>query len=778
MSAGKHKHLAAERARAPFDERAMTVFLAGRSREEVAVRQAIMDELDMLARHAASGARVDLGDGVEGGAGLDPENILPNEDHTLEEARLQTMKMLRFQYSRLLNGEDSSARSRRARMELMSLFDPAWFTRNGVHFGLWLGAVQGQGSREQVMELLPGTLALTLSGCFAMTEIGHGSFVRGIETEATYDPATETFCVNTPRLEATKWWIGGAAKTATHAAVFAQLILPDGSRPGVHTFVVPIRSLEDHAPLPGVRVGDCGAKFGRHGLDNGFIQFDHVKVPRSAMLCKYSTVSPEGAYSRRGRKQLQYGALIGGRAIMVTDSAIWLKAAVTIAVRYLALRRQGDPLDASGLEPQLLDFRTVQTRVMPLVATAYALNFTALYMQKVAPQAGLSDDDADSSGGGGGGRMTEEERIAALPDLHSTCAGLKAFSTWACYYGIDTLRQCLGGHGYSGYTALGRMFTDFAVQCTWEGDNTVMALQTARYLVRSYERLDAGEQLTGSVTYLASLPRINRVKRSWAVKTSHALRHGDLRVLLDAFRYLLAKKVERVSLHLRAERRRAQRDLAKTDAKRKEVARRAAKRNRKQKKKRKQLRPPAAMAAAGAGAANATTTTAEPAATGSDLSTAERRAWNAVTPELLDCSRAHCYYILSSNFVDAVESAVGSESAEERALAPSLDLLCRLFVLSSLSDWLDWFLATEYMNKKQMFLCKEGVNTLCAEARSIAVPAVDAFGLSDRILRSPLGRRDGDVYKNYFERVLAKPGAEERAKYYATQIEPLLRANL
>lgn len=30
-------------------------------------------------------------------------------------------------------------------------------------------------------------------------------------------------------------------------------------------------------------------------------------------------------YLQRGRKQLQYGALIGGRAIMVTDSAVWLK---------------------------------------------------------------------------------------------------------------------------------------------------------------------------------------------------------------------------------------------------------------------------------------------------------------------------------------------------------------------------------------------------------------------------------------------------------------------
>ena len=122
---------------------------------------------------------------------IDSNGIMPNEDHTLEEARLQTMKMLRFQYSRLTNDEDNSAAKRRARMELLSLFDPAWFTRNGVHFGLWLGAVQGQGDRAQVAQWMPPSMFMTLSGCFAMTEIGHGSFVRGLETVATYDRAPE-----------------------------------------------------------------------------------------------------------------------------------------------------------------------------------------------------------------------------------------------------------------------------------------------------------------------------------------------------------------------------------------------------------------------------------------------------------------------------------------------------------------------------------------------------------------------------------------------------------
>ena len=722
-----HPMLASERASAPFEETAMTDFLNGGSRI-TAIKREIMDEIDELVALEAAGKKV-----VVGGNALEGEMtgeivadaILPNEDHCLEDARLQTMKMLRFQYNKLVTA-GSSGINRRCRMELMSLFDPAWFTRNGIHFGLWMSAIQGQGSMDQVNEWLGPTLMMQIIGCFGMTEIGHGSFVRGIETTATYDPATETFDIHTPRLEATKWWIGGAAKTSTHCAVFAQLILPDGSRPGVHTFIVQLRSTTDHSVLPGIRVGDCGAKFGRNGLDNGWIQFNHVKVDRGAMLCKYSQVDAAGNYTQRGSKQLQYGALIGGRAIMVTDSAVWLQAAVTISVRYLSLRTQGESMNPqSSKEPQLIDFKTVQTRVMPLVATAYALTFTSAFMQKVSSPAGLKDEDADDAEA-----LTEEELAAALPDLHATCAGLKAFSTWACYHGIDTLRQCLGGHGYSGYTGLARMFADFAVQCTWEGDNTVMALQTARYLVSSFEKLSSKEErLTGSVSYLESLPRINRTKRTWAVQTEKQLLFGKLRSIIDAFRFLLAKKVERVSLKLRAEKKRQGRKL----------------------KKRLQKMDKAAV---------------------------DRSAWNDWTPELLDCSRAHCYYVMSEQFVAAVERAENSSNDHVRNLAPSLSILCRLFMLHSLSNWLDWFVAMEYMDKYQMFLVKDSVVSLCGHVRGFVVPAVDAFALSDAILRSPLGRRDGNVYENYFQRVLKKPNAEAKPPYYDEHITPLLQSSL
>ena len=53
--------------------------------------------------------------------------------------------------------------------------------------------------------------------------MGHGTFIRGLETTATYDPRTEEFILNSPTLTAFKWWPGGLGKTANYAIVMANL---------------------------------------------------------------------------------------------------------------------------------------------------------------------------------------------------------------------------------------------------------------------------------------------------------------------------------------------------------------------------------------------------------------------------------------------------------------------------------------------------------------------------------------------------------------------------
>jgi len=53
----------------------------------------------------------------------------------------------------------------------------------------------------------------------------------------------------------------GLGKTATHAIVMARLFLA-GKDHGPHAFIVQIRALTTHLPLPGIEVGDIGPKCG------------------------------------------------------------------------------------------------------------------------------------------------------------------------------------------------------------------------------------------------------------------------------------------------------------------------------------------------------------------------------------------------------------------------------------------------------------------------------------------------------------------------------------
>ena len=67
---------------------------------------------------------------------------------------------------------------------------------------------------------------LEIHGCYAQTEIGHGSNIAGLETKAVFDIKTDEFVIHTPCLTATKWWPGEMGRYANFALVFAQLILP------------------------------------------------------------------------------------------------------------------------------------------------------------------------------------------------------------------------------------------------------------------------------------------------------------------------------------------------------------------------------------------------------------------------------------------------------------------------------------------------------------------------------------------------------------------------
>jgi acyl-CoA oxidase len=87
-----------------------------------------------------------------------------------------------------------------------------------------------------------------------------------------------------------------AGQAATHTVMVAQTIVK-GESIGLNWFILPLRDRLTGRLLPGITCGDVGAKAGRHGLDNGWIQASHVRIPRENMLMKWTKVESNGDVS-------------------------------------------------------------------------------------------------------------------------------------------------------------------------------------------------------------------------------------------------------------------------------------------------------------------------------------------------------------------------------------------------------------------------------------------------------------------------------------------------
>jgi acyl-CoA oxidase len=373
--------------------------------------------------------------------------------------------------------------------EMLAGADLSLMVKAGVQWGLFGSAIENLGT-ERHHELLPDVMTLRLPGCFAMTETGHGSDVQSLLTTATYDPDSQEFVVHTPGRAARKDYIGGAARDARLAVVFAQLVT-GGRGHGVHALLVPIRD-ETGAACAGVTVEDCGGKAGLNGVDNGRLSFDRVRVPRENLLDRYACVAADGTYtspianpSRRFFTML--GTLVRGRVSVAGAAGAAGRVALAIALRYADRRRQFK--SPAGEEVVLLDYRSHQRRLLPLLARSYALAFAQNELVSrmhdvlsVVQQGGDADE--------------HDQR-----ELEARAAGIKALTTWHATRTIQECREACGGAGYLEENLLPQLRADTDAFTTLEGDNTVLLQLVAKELLVGYASEFSGLDTWGMVRF-------------------------------------------------------------------------------------------------------------------------------------------------------------------------------------------------------------------------------------------------------------------------------------
>jgi acyl-CoA oxidase len=364
--------------------------------------------------------------------------------------------------------------------EMLAYGDLSRLIKFGVQFGLFGGAVYGLGTEKHHRKYIAPLTKADLLGCFAMTETGHGSNVRGLKTTATYDASSDTITIHSPDYQAGKEYIGNAMHSSM-AAVFADLIV-DGTSHGVHCVLVPIRDA-DHQLLPGVKVVDCGYKMGLNGVDNGRIWFDNVVVPRDNLLDKYGAITDDGTYTspiKNPSKRFftMLGALVVGRICVGMAGNNATKTALTIAIKHAFKRRQFSAKEGQE-ELQIIEYPTHQRRLLPRLARTYAYHCA---LEDLAHQYTQADVDHRK--------------------IETQAAGLKAMASWHATDTIQECREALGGKGYLTENRIADLKADTDIFTTFEGDNTVLLQLVAKGLLTEYKQSFHDEGFMAVVRYL------------------------------------------------------------------------------------------------------------------------------------------------------------------------------------------------------------------------------------------------------------------------------------
>jgi acyl-CoA oxidase len=245
----------------------------------------------------------------------------------------------------------------------------------------------------------------------------------------------------------------------------------------MHSYARRLRRLMEHALLLCcyvlIRKLVANDMLGYASMDNGYMLFDHFRAPRSAMLSRYAEVSDEtGAFIRMGHPAVVYGSLTFVRGQIIIHARLVLARAVTVAVRYCSIRRQFKDRDSKSPqddEMKVLDYPTVQIRILPLLATTFALHYTGEYMY------GLYRKSRET---------IEKGDFGPLAELHSASSGLKSLCTMLAADGIETCRRAMGGHGFGGGSGLVGLNSDYLSKPTVEGDNWMITQQVAAYLIK------------------------------------------------------------------------------------------------------------------------------------------------------------------------------------------------------------------------------------------------------------------------------------------------------
>ena len=290
------------------------------------------------------------------------------------------------------------------------------------------------GTPAQQQKYLPGLVAGTTVGAYALSESGSGSDALAARTRATKQPDGSWV------LSGEKMWItnGGFADVVI---VFAQA---DGDQ---FTAFIVERAF-------GIVSGKEEHKMGLHGSSTTPLLLQDVRVPADNVLGEVG----------RGHK-VALNTLNFGRFKLGAMCSGGCRVAIGHAAKYAAERRQfGKPI---------AEFGAIRHKLGEMTARTYALE-SMMYRT-----AGLIDTIVSATGGHGGGAVA-----AALEELAVEASIAKVFGSEVLNYVLDENVQIHGGNGFVHDYPAERPYRDSRVNRIFEGTNEINRLLVPGMLAR------------------------------------------------------------------------------------------------------------------------------------------------------------------------------------------------------------------------------------------------------------------------------------------------------
>ena len=134
----------------------------------------------------------------------------------------------------------------------------------------------------------------------------------------------------------------------------------------------------------------------------------------------------------------------------------------------------------------------------------------------------------------------------------------------------------------------------------------------------------------------------------------------------------------------------------------------------------------------------------------------EKNGWNSLLVDFYRLSTAHSQYLIVKNFYTSLQSKDLTSELDSETVTV-LHKLFRLYALHTLEQEASEFYTSSAVTVRQIQLARtKTVMGLLEEIRPHAVRLVDAWAFPDWVLDSSLGRADGKVYEDLFERAAEK----------------------